>query len=245
MAVKGYLVFVPFENVASMDYGSATRPDRAVVATTPGDLAGPFDVAAVVRGSVADAVKAAKIAAGLPVEEGTTRTHSPSGDFTETETRIIPAGVLQVTSRYQVIMADDAGLGVETIGWHCTLREARLNGVLVTDPQRAQALAGEAGIAAPEPVTWIRRLPGLHGSSLQVRPAAGRVSALTRAAAPTSPFPSGTPAARRCRPPAPRPPATGRLVSGSRVLPRCGAGRGPGRGPAPQLPHPWLHRVPQ
>lgn len=48
MTVKGYLVYVPFENVASMAYGNGADPDMASVATTPGDLAGPFEVKAVV-----------------------------------------------------------------------------------------------------------------------------------------------------------------------------------------------------
>ena len=56
MSVKGYLVFVPFENVASMEYGntpttpgSVTRPDMVTVATTPGHLAGPFEARQTVR----------------------------------------------------------------------------------------------------------------------------------------------------------------------------------------------------
>lgn len=43
MAIKGYVVFVPGENVASMEYG-APGDDKATVATTPGHLAGPFEV---------------------------------------------------------------------------------------------------------------------------------------------------------------------------------------------------------
>lgn len=44
MAVKGYLVFVPFGNVAAMEYGSNGAPDKVTVATEPGKLAGPFEV---------------------------------------------------------------------------------------------------------------------------------------------------------------------------------------------------------
>ena len=44
MQTKGYLVFVPFGNVASMEYGNNGQPDMATVATTPGHLAGPFRV---------------------------------------------------------------------------------------------------------------------------------------------------------------------------------------------------------
>jgi hypothetical protein len=44
MSVKGYLVFVPFENIATMQYGNNGAPDRVTVATTPGHLAGPFEV---------------------------------------------------------------------------------------------------------------------------------------------------------------------------------------------------------
>jgi len=44
VSVRGYLVFVPFENVASMEYGNNGAPDKVTVATTPGHLAGPFEV---------------------------------------------------------------------------------------------------------------------------------------------------------------------------------------------------------
>lgn len=44
MGVKGYLVFVPFENVATMEYGNNGAPDKITAATTPGHLAGPFEV---------------------------------------------------------------------------------------------------------------------------------------------------------------------------------------------------------
>jgi hypothetical protein len=45
VAVQGYLVFVPFGNVASYEFGNNGQPDKATVATTPGQLAGPFLVA--------------------------------------------------------------------------------------------------------------------------------------------------------------------------------------------------------
>lgn len=44
MAVRGYLVYVPFGNVATMQYGSNGAPDKVTVATVPGHLAGPFEV---------------------------------------------------------------------------------------------------------------------------------------------------------------------------------------------------------
>jgi hypothetical protein len=49
MSVKGYLVFVPFENVASMEYGNNGAPDKVTAATTPGHLAGPFEARQTVR----------------------------------------------------------------------------------------------------------------------------------------------------------------------------------------------------
>ena len=49
MTVRGYLVYVPFENVASMEYGSNGQPDKATVATEPGKLAGPFEVRRIVK----------------------------------------------------------------------------------------------------------------------------------------------------------------------------------------------------
>lgn len=44
MAINGCLLHVPFENVASMEYGNNGQPDMATVATVPGHLAGPFRV---------------------------------------------------------------------------------------------------------------------------------------------------------------------------------------------------------
>lgn len=55
MTVKGYLVYVPSGNVASMEYGSGAAPDMATVVTVPGDLAGPFEVRAVVGSGESDA----------------------------------------------------------------------------------------------------------------------------------------------------------------------------------------------
>jgi hypothetical protein len=81
MAVKGYLVYVPFGNIATMAYGNGADPDKATVATTPGDLAGPFEVTAVVgsaesdgamfkRRSLDDTLRymAAKLREGQPAE---------------------------------------------------------------------------------------------------------------------------------------------------------------------------------
>jgi hypothetical protein len=72
MSVKGYLVFVPFENVASMEYGgtpttpgSVTRPDMVTVATTPGHLAGPFEVHQTVQD---DAPMAEALRSALKIE---------------------------------------------------------------------------------------------------------------------------------------------------------------------------------
>lgn len=87
-----------------------------------------------------------------PMIDGNVRTSSNLNGFTEVETRIIPEGVLQVTSRYAAIKVDDPLPKV--IGWRCTMREATLNGELVPDPQRAQALADKAGIITAEPVRW-------------------------------------------------------------------------------------------
>ena len=78
MGVKGYLVFVPFENVASMEYGgtpttpgSVTRPDMVTVATTPGHLAGPFEVHQTVQDTapLAEALRSALKAGALREQE--------------------------------------------------------------------------------------------------------------------------------------------------------------------------------
>lgn len=97
-------------------------------------------------------VVAGEVVAPAPGIEGTVRTSSSLTGFTDVETRVIPAGVLQVSSSYAAIMADDPAPKV--IGWQCTLRKATLNGELVTDPRRAQALADEAGMRLPGPFTW-------------------------------------------------------------------------------------------
>lgn len=85
--------------------------------------------------------------------EGTVRTYSDLNGFTEVSTKVTGDGVLQVTSVYQAIIGGDDGPAV--IGWHCTRREARLDGALVTDPYRAQRLAEEAGILS-EVFHWAR-----------------------------------------------------------------------------------------
>lgn len=78
MSVKGYLVYVPFENVASYEFGgtpttpgSSTRPDQATVATTPGHLAGPFEVHQTIQEAapLAEALRSAVRAGALREQE--------------------------------------------------------------------------------------------------------------------------------------------------------------------------------
>jgi hypothetical protein len=71
MSVKGYLVFVPFGNVASMEYGNDGAPDKVTVATTPGHLAGPFEVEQTVQDEVvlAEALRSAVKAGALRDQE--------------------------------------------------------------------------------------------------------------------------------------------------------------------------------
>lgn len=73
MGVRGYLVYVPFGNVASYEFGgtpatpgSVTRPDKATVATTPGHLAGPFEVRQVINDHDTLASLIAREELGLP-----------------------------------------------------------------------------------------------------------------------------------------------------------------------------------
>jgi hypothetical protein len=47
MAIRGYLVFIPFGSVASMEFG-APGDDTVMVARTTGQLAGPFEVVQVI-----------------------------------------------------------------------------------------------------------------------------------------------------------------------------------------------------
>jgi hypothetical protein len=104
MAVRGYLVFVPFENIATMQYGNNGAPDRVTVATTPGHLAGPFEVREVVgpatteflpdwEGDRARAVAACDAELGLLVAQWHRRKRP---EVTMTELAHILAG--QVTS---------------------------------------------------------------------------------------------------------------------------------------------------
>jgi hypothetical protein len=84
--------------------------------------------------------------------EGTVRTLSTPGSFTEVETRVLPDGVLQVTSYYTAVKVNDPLPRVT--GWHCYRREAALNGEPVLDPLRAQELYDEASITPPGPIDW-------------------------------------------------------------------------------------------
>jgi hypothetical protein len=104
MAVRGYLVFVPFENVASMQYGNNGAPDQVTVATAPGQLAGPFEVREVTgpatiealpdwEGDRAQAVAACDAELGLLVAQWHRRKRP---EVTMTELAHILAG--QVTS---------------------------------------------------------------------------------------------------------------------------------------------------
>lgn len=79
MTVKGYLVYVPAENVASMAYGSSGAPDEVTVATTPGHLAGPFEV----ERAVHDAAEMA-VALRLAVRAGALREQEAIGHLVST-----------------------------------------------------------------------------------------------------------------------------------------------------------------
>lgn len=57
----------------------------------------------------------------------------------------LDAGHLMVVETYQAITAETA----EPAGAWCTHREAWLDGVLITDPARAQQLADAAGVTTP------------------------------------------------------------------------------------------------
>jgi predicted phage tail protein len=61
VSVRGYMIFVPFENIASMEYGSSGAPDKVTVATTPGHVAGPFEVESTVQDAaeMAEALRSA------------------------------------------------------------------------------------------------------------------------------------------------------------------------------------------
>lgn len=79
MSVKGYLVFVPFENIATMQYGNNGAPDQVTVATTPGHIAGPFEVEQTVQ-------DAADLAAALrsAVKDGALREQEAIGHLVST-----------------------------------------------------------------------------------------------------------------------------------------------------------------
>jgi len=71
MAVRGYLVFVPFENVASMEYGSNGAPDMVMIAKVRGHLVGPFEVHQVIQepAPLAEALRSAVKAGALREQE--------------------------------------------------------------------------------------------------------------------------------------------------------------------------------
>jgi hypothetical protein len=68
-----------------------------------------------------------------------------SGDEVRSVTAVLPEGTLEVRSYYQALRV--AGETDRIVGYHCTSREAYLNGELVTDPARALELADKAGLA--------------------------------------------------------------------------------------------------
>jgi hypothetical protein len=79
------------------------------------------------------------------------RSQNNAGGYETTATAVLsPEGTLQVTARFANIYGD-----VEVIGYQCTVIEARLNGTLVTDPDRAKRLAARAGIPEPALMTWV------------------------------------------------------------------------------------------
>jgi hypothetical protein len=105
MSVKGYLVFVPFENVASYEFGgtpttpgSMTRPDKATVATTPGHLAGPFEVLEVVNDFSPLADLIAREELGLPPDDTIASDIRParlSADLTMADGRTVHVPVVE------------------------------------------------------------------------------------------------------------------------------------------------------
>lgn len=76
--------------------------------------------------------------------------HNASGYDTVSTAVLRPEGTLQVTARFAVIYGSD-----QVIGYRCTVIEAKLNGTLVTDPDRAKRLAARAGIPEPALMTWV------------------------------------------------------------------------------------------
>lgn len=76
--------------------------------------------------------------------------HSANGYDTVSTAVLKPEGMLQVTACFAAVYGSD-----QVIGYQCTLMEARLNGALVTDPDRARRLAARAGIFEPPAMTWL------------------------------------------------------------------------------------------
>jgi hypothetical protein len=116
VSIKGYLVFVPFENVASMEYGNNGAPDKATVATAPGHLAGPFGVREVVgsatpefqpdwEGDRAQAVAACDAELGLLIAQWHRRKRP---EVTMTELAHVLAGQVCSALKYAV-RAERAG----------------------------------------------------------------------------------------------------------------------------------------
>ena len=71
--------------------------------------------------------------------------HSPFGMTVHEEARI-PPGLLHVETDYNaVFMSED----MNSAGYSAVVRRATLDGLLITDPARAQAYATEAGFPDP------------------------------------------------------------------------------------------------
>jgi hypothetical protein len=116
VSIKGYLIFVPFENVASMEYGNNGAPDKATVATTPGHLAGPFEVREVIgpatpefspdwEGDRSQAVEVAAAELGLMIAQWHRRKRP---EVTMTELAHILSGQVRSALKY-ALRAEQAG----------------------------------------------------------------------------------------------------------------------------------------
>lgn len=153
MSVKGYLVFVPFENVASMEYGNNGAPDKVTVAKVRGHLVGPFEVHQVIQEAapLAEALRSAVKAGALREQEAVGHLVSTCAVSPEEA-----AGLMAETPSVQEAVAT-ADVRPARLSADLTMSDGRTVHVPAVPPA-GPASAGRIKVAIPYPAS---AMPGL------------------------------------------------------------------------------------
>lgn len=152
MSVKGYLVFVPLENVASMEYGSNGAPDKATVATASGHVAGPFEVHQTIQDPVelAESLRSA-------VKAGALRSGEAVGHLVST-CAVDPAEAVALMEGMPPSQPEAEAIRPARLSADLTMSDGRTVHVPVVPPPAAPATAGRIKVDIPYPAS---AMPGL------------------------------------------------------------------------------------